>query len=371
VTHGLPEVLVPGAGAIGSNIEAAIADLPVACTFVDRQAYSDENRGVALVSEADIGRPKAAVLAARRRARGRVARALHGDVRYTIRPGLARSLAATIVAVDSATALRDLAEAFWSPPAARGLFLVVTCGGESNGAGWQARAFVPPGLCATCLFGAAEREADRLAQRASCYDTTAPRAAAAAAEAAARGAAAILARWLGGERALAGCRIQRDAGGGEYVIRMPAAPSPGCPVPHPRPDDPLEPREDLGGSVAEVPVARLAERALALAGEQAEIDLGRRALPLGGLYCPCCRALSPAQPLLLPAAQAAARACSCGELPQPLGERHTVGARELLALGPLSLAAWGAAPGDEFSVVGRRRVRLTCRFDWGEIDDDQ
>jgi len=36
----------------------------------------------------------------------------------------------------------------------------------------------------------------------------------------------------------------------------------------------------------------------------------------------------------------------------------------------LSLAAWGAGHGDEFTVAGRKgRVRLCCRFDWRDLDE--
>jgi hypothetical protein len=106
---------------------------------------------------------------------------------------------------------------------------------------------------------------------------------------------------------------------------------------------------------------------MAVAGENADILLGRRALPLGGLYCARCGAFSPASTLLMPAAQSAARPCGCGGTPRPLGERHEVSAREIAAVGNVSLRDWGAGPGDEFLVVGRRRVRLACRFDWTEI----
>jgi len=138
-------------------------------------------------------------------------------------------------------------------------------------------------------------------------------------------------------------------------------------VPH---SESCEPRELLG-AIAEVTVGALAERAIACAGDDAVFLLGRRAVPLLGIYCPNCRTTWPAPLRLLPAAQAA-RACACAAPLRPLGERNAVSARELLvpAVASLSLAAWGAGHGDEFTVAGRKgRVRLCCRFDWRDLDE--
>jgi hypothetical protein len=357
-------VLVVGCGAIGSRLEAH-ADPALALVFADNQRVLPENLGIAAFAEGDLFQEKAEVLAARRRGRGGVACALAGDVRYALRPGLARALAAAVLCLDNPSALRDAAEALWEAGPGELPVLVLTCGAGSE---HQVRLFVRPGPCPVCLFGTAERHADRLAQGVSCVDTTAPRASAAAAEAAAEAGAAVLARWLAGDRTLANCRLQHDAGpGAAYVIRMPAAASPHCPVAH---GGACERAEHLGGTVSAVAVGALAERALARAGDDAAFVLGRRGVPLGGLYCPRCRAMAPAPLLLLPAARAV-RFCGCGEAPRPLAERSTIAARELLApaVASLTLARWGAGHGDEFLVTGRRgRVRLCCAFDWSDMD---
>jgi hypothetical protein len=358
------ELLLAGSGAIGSRVAAALDDLEVALTLLDRETVALENLGIAAFGEGDVGASKAKVLAARRRARGRVARALEGDLRYTFRPGLARAVDAAILCLDNATAILDAALVLWEAPSGL-VVLVVTCGGAKPA--YQVRLCVTGSTCPVCVFGAAEWEADRRAARVSCADTTAPRAAAAAAEAAAQAGLALLASWRAGDWTHANCRIQCDPGGAEYVIAMPA-PRPRCPIPHaPSP----RPIADLGGTIASVTVGALAERAIACVGDDAELLLGRRAVPLAGLYCPRCRAVAPATPFLLPAALAAARPCACGEPLRALGQRHTIGAQELAHLGvaSLSLAAWGAGHGDEFLVAGRRgRARLRCHFDWSELE---
>src|SRR5439155_921952 len=117
------------------------------------------------------GREKAAVLAARRRARGGVGRALVGDLRYTLRPGLARALACAVLCLDNARALRDAADVLWSAGSGPRLVLVLTCGSEAQ---YQIRLFDGLGPCPVCFFGAGERHADRTAEGATCSATAAP-----------------------------------------------------------------------------------------------------------------------------------------------------------------------------------------------------
>src|SRR3989442_4416849 len=85
------ELLIAGCGAIGSRF-AALLGLSARATFADVDHVTPESLGVADYTAADLGREKAAVLAARRRAQGGVGRALIGDLRYTLRPGLTRAL---------------------------------------------------------------------------------------------------------------------------------------------------------------------------------------------------------------------------------------------------------------------------------------
>ena len=358
------EVLVAGCGAIGWYF-AALLDLSDGATFGDVDRVMPENLGVSGFTAEDLGKEKAAVLAGRRRAQGGLGRALVGDLRYTLRPGLARALGCAVLCLDNARAVRDVSEVLWPAGSGHRLVLVLTCGRKAQ---YQVRLLDGLGPCPVCFFGAGERHADRTAEGATCSATSAPRASAAAAEAAARAGAELLARWRAGERSLANCRIQRDAAGAEaYTIRLPAAPSPGCPVPHSGSSDAHEPL----GAIAEVTVGVLVERAIGCAGDDAVLLLGRRAVPLAGIYCPDCRRTHPAPLRLLPAAQAA-RPCGCTAPLRPLGERNAVSARELLvpALASLTLAAWGAGHGDEFVVAGRKgRVRLCCRFEWGDLDE--
>ena len=224
-----------------------------------------------------------------------------------------------------------------------------------------------PGRCPACAFGRVERDAAARALRgAVCAQATAPRASAGSAAAAGAAGARLLGRWLAGDRSVAGCRMQDD-GGGDYRAAMPAEVSPYCTAAH---EDAL-PLVDLGGSVSTVSVGELAERALAHAGHDAAILLGRRSVPLGGLYCPSCHAHWGSPPILMPAAITRPRPCACPATPRPLGERHEIAAHELLALdgGAPSLAAIGAAPGDEFVAAGDAgRVRLRTTFDWHELE---
>jgi len=379
------EVLLAGCGAIGSRFAAGL-DSGAALTCADRQRVAPENVGVGVYDQGDIGAGKAAVVAARHRARGGVARALDGDLRYTLRPGLASALGGAVVCVDNPTALRDVAEMLWASGRHDLPVLVLTCAGQGK-VGWQVRGFVTHGLCPVCLWGDEDRRADRLGLGMSCADTSAPRASAEAAAGAARAAAAILERWRTGEHAIANCRWQYVGSGAEsgserasvadpvpFLIRMPSEVSPRCPVQHHAADTRTgtrDPIEDLGDTIAGVTVGSLAARALAFAGDDAEILLGRRAVPLGGLYCQRCSALAPAPLALLSAPEARRSVCGCGEMPLPLGTRNIVGARELGAseVAAWSLAAWGAGHGDEFMTAGRHgRVRLRCRFDWRELD---
>src|SRR5206468_1069449 len=103
----------------------------------------------------------------------------------------------------------------------------------------------------------------------------------------------------------------------------------------------------------------------------AELMLGRRTVPLGGLYCRACAAVAPAPQLLMPAAAAAWRGCACVAAPRALGERNIVAAGDLLAaaIAPMTLAEWGAGHGDEFLVEGSRgRALLRCSFEWEDLD---
>jgi hypothetical protein len=363
----MSEVLLAGAGAIGSRFEALVGN-DVTLTFADRERVAPENVGVGAFDARDVGAEKVDVLAARRRGRGGGARVLAGDLRYSLRPGLARALDGAVLALDRPAAVRDAAAVLWE--GRPGLpVLVLGCG--ADGGGYQARLFVVGrGACPVCLFGDAERRADRASEGASCGDSSAPRASAGAAGAAANAGARILAGWFAGDPSLAACRVQQDGSGDEFVIRMPDAPTPRCPVPHLAPSEPVV---ELAGGVRTVTLEAMAERALEVAGDDAWISLGRRGIPLCGLYCPRCRTTAPAPPLLLPAAQRAARRCGCDQPLRPLAERATLCVRELLAvdLAPLTLAAWGAGPGEELLVSGSRgQFRLRCDFAWSDLDVD-
>jgi hypothetical protein len=180
-----------------------------------------------------------------------------------------------------------------------------------------------------------------------------------------------MAGWRSGDRSLANCRVQCDPGGAEFVVRMPGDPSARCPVAHDTSERAAGRIIDLGAPIAAVTVAMLATGALTHAGDDAAFVLGRRGVPLGGLYCGSCGTIAPTAPLLLPAARAAWRACACGAPPRPLGQRTTIAVRELLGgdVAALTLAAWGAGHGDEFVAVGSHGcLRLRCTFDWEDID---
>jgi hypothetical protein len=345
----------------------AFDDPEVEIVLADRDRVVAENLEVSAFAPVDLGKEKAAVLASRRRQGGLPSRVLHGELRYTVRPGLVRQLDAAVLCLDNPSAIHDAALVLWEAAPTSLPVFALTCGGADGG--YQVRVFVQPGLCPVCLYGRHERDMDRLGLGVSCTDTSAPRASAAGAEGAARAGAALLGRWLGGEHGLANLRVQRDAGGAAYAIRMPDRVSPSCAV-HAESAAVMNGGEQLGGPIAEVTLADLARRVMERVGGDAEIDLGRRATPLGGLYCSACRRLSPAPFTLLPAAAAAGRTCRCDAPLRPLGERHSLGAAELLepSLARLTLEAWGAGHGDEIVACGSRgRARFRCDFEWRDV----
>ncbi len=361
------EVGLFGAGAIGSRV-AGLLPASIAVTVADAQQVLPENLSTSLFDAADCFRPKAVVTADRRRARGAIARALHGDVRFTVRPGLVRALDAVVLALDNPTAIRDVVEAIWGGAVTGPLLLVLTCGNQSTRGGYQVRCFATGrnASCPVCLWGETERHADRLASATSCDETTAPRASAEAAAAAADAGVRLLLRWLEGDRSVAGGRHQRDSAGPEYVIRMPPHPVPGCPVAH----HPDESRViELDGGIDDLTVGAIVERLIAEAGDDATVLLGRRSIPMLGMECLRCRLVSPAPLRLLPAA-AIERGCSCSEPRRPLATRSQVGARELLApeVAAITLRQFGSGPGEEILAVGRKGVvRLRARFRWSEV----
>src|SRR6185436_13362310 len=130
--------------------------------------------------------------------------------------------------------------------------------------------------------------------------------------------------------------------------------------------------EWLGGPIDRITVGGLASRVLTRAGDDAEILLGRRVVPLGGLFCTACRTFAAAPQRLLPAAFRQ-KICRCARPKiRPLGERTRLGARELLAApeASLTLAAWGAGAGDVFEAVGAKgRVRLGCDLGHHDLDE--
>jgi molybdopterin/thiamine biosynthesis adenylyltransferase len=221
--------VVAGSGAIGSRF-AAHVDRAERVVFLDADRVTVENLGIAAFTERDLGLPKAEVLAERRRATGLSAGALDGELRYVLRPGLVRALDAAVLCLDNASAIRDAADAIWSD-ARPGIPVVVLGCGAADG-GYQARLFRAGGSCPVCLMSDSERRAMGRHGTTGCSAVaTAPRASLHAAEAAAVCGAAVLARFRAGEHDLADCRVQRDgAAGSEYRIRMPATPSPRCPV---------------------------------------------------------------------------------------------------------------------------------------------
>jgi hypothetical protein len=363
------EIGILGAGAIGSHM-ATLLPTEFASTIHDLQLVLPENLPTSSFEPADCFQPKACVAAARRRERGAVSRAVRGDVRYTVRPGWVRALSALVVALDNGTGIRDVVETLWDAAVAQVPLLVATCGNEGTMGGYQIRVFLPARgrLCQCCLWGKAERDADRHGRGASCAVTSAPRASAEAAAAAAAATLRILGRWLDGDRTIVGTRTQCDASGRpEYTIRMPAAPVAGCSVPH---HSPIETPVELDGTVDTLTVGTLAERALATAGADAELLLGRREVPMVGMSCARCGHFAPPLLRLMPAATASPP-CGCDGTLVPLATRSRIGARELAAsdAAPLTLRAFGSAPGEELLAVGSAAtVRLRTRFEWKEMD---
>jgi hypothetical protein len=367
-----PRWLLAGSGAIGSLLEALLpTDLEI--VFADADRVAPENLGIAAFAEGDLHRAKADVLAERYRGRGGLGRALLGDVAYSLRPGLVRTLAGAVLALDGPRAIESATRALWGD-ARPGLPVVALgCGGEGH-EGAQARVFAVPGGCAVCGFGEALRRGAARGDRTSCAAATAPRASAASARSAAALGARLVRGLRAGDETLVHSRFQLDARGLESRVRLPAAPSPRCPVPH---GDPVAAgagagtaRVPLGGGIHEVSVGELAARAVALLGEDAEIVLEGRALPMVGLACRGCGRLSAAPPILLPAAVRSAKACDCLDPLFPLGTRARIGARELLRseARSLLLADWGAGPGDEFTCAGDRgEVRLACDLADGDL----
>jgi len=127
---------------------------------------------------------------------------------------------------------------------------------------------------------------------------------------------------------------------------------------------------DLDGAVDAVTMDTIAARALAVAGDDAEIHFGRRAIPMLGMSCPRCHVVTSALLRFLPVA-ATMRRCDCGSPLVPLATRNRVSARELASsdAAAVTLRALGGAPGDELLVVGSRgAARLRTTFAWKEIE---
>jgi hypothetical protein len=361
------EIGILGVGAIGSHTAHLLATA-FGSTLVDNQSVLPENLATSRFAAADCFRPKAVVAAAYRRACGAVSRAICGDVRYAVRPGLVRALSALVLCLDNPTAIGDVAHTIWDADVTTAPMFILTCGNEATRGGYQVRVFRPgrTRLCPCCLWGSTQRQADRLGRGASCAVTSAPRASADAAEAAADAGLRLLQRWLDGDDGIAGTRTQSDGAGGEYVIRMPAAPVARCWIPHDPRDETLI---ELDGGIDALTTGMLAERALLTIGPDAEFVLGRRAVPMMGMRCPRC-GLVTAAPLRLVPAATPSRQCGCEAALVPFATRSRVGARELAAsdAASLTLRAFGSGPGEEFLAVGAAgAVRLRTRFDWKEV----
>src|SRR6185295_11277562 len=108
-------------------------------TSIDAQLVLPENLATSRFEGDECFQPKAVATAARRRAAGAVARAIHGDVRYVLRPGLVRALAALLVAVDNQAAVRDVVEMVWDAGITGMPLFVLTCGNAGTGGGYQVR----------------------------------------------------------------------------------------------------------------------------------------------------------------------------------------------------------------------------------------
>jgi hypothetical protein len=363
------EVALLGAGAIGSRVAAALPT-EFSSTIVDNQLVSPENLATSCFTPDDCHQPKAHVATARRRERGAVSRAMHGEVRYAVRPGFVRAQSAVLIALDNPSGIRDVVDMLWDAAIAHVPLIIMTCGNATTGGGHQVRAFLPARdrACPCCVWGHVERLADRHGRGASCAVTSAPRASAEAAEGAAVSGLRLLRRWLDGDDSIAGVRTQCDAAGRpEYAIRMPAHPVRGCSVPH---HAQLETGIDLDGTIDTLTVGAIAERALATAGADAEILVGRREIPMMGMSCKHCGTIAP-PPLRLMSAATAAPPCGCPGTLVPLATRSRVGARELASsdAAAVTLRAFGSGPGEELLAVGSAgTVRLRARFEWKELD---
>jgi len=359
-----------GAGAIGSRIARLLDADAVDLLVADAQAVEIDNLGVSAFDAGDVGKAKAAVIAARHRAAGGAAWALAGDVARTVGPGLVAALDAVVLALDNPRALETAARVAWSGARPGTPVVVLTCGGEAR-PGHLVRVLGVPGPCVACDFTSGERrQAQNDLGAAPCRagdDGTAPRAAAEAAESAARAGVDVLRRLLAGERGLVGRRFQRETPDAPaFEARLAPTPSRHCTVAH----APAAPVEMLSGTSRTTALAELAARALSAAGDDATVVLGSRGPALHGLTCGACGVRWPVPPLLLPAARALPHPCRCDAPAVPLGLVTTIAAAELAGRGgeTWTLADWGMAHGDEVLVTGRRgHVRLRCRIDWEEL----
>ena len=358
------KILLAGTGAIGARFAAGLAAGGIELAWVcDGQRVAIENVRVGGFVVDEIGAWKAEVVAERLRRAGVPARALVGEIRDVVRPGLVRAADVVVGALDNAAAIEDLSDVVWSADRLGLPLMLLTCGGD-NFPGYLVRIFAPPLGCPRCRFGRQDVEAVAAAtQTASCAASSAPRASAAAAEAAAEAGLRVLGRLLAGED-LTGLRLQREGDSKEFTAGMSPEIAASCPVPHgARPH-----LASLGGGVGAVTVGTLAGRARALAGADAVLLLGRRGVPAMGLCCPGCHRVWTSPLALLPAAVAHARPCECRGTVQPLGLRSTITAAELAAsdVASWTLAEFGAGPGDEFLVTGEiDTLRLGCELDGG------
>lgn len=358
-------ILLVGCGAIGSRfVELTPAALEVVINDMD--TVGRENLGISTFFATDVGQSKALAATAHRRAKGGRAVALHGELAYRVRPGLLRTVDAVVVALDNPAAIRDVATAIREADV-RCPVLVLTCGGAEGG--YQVRVFESHRRCPCCSFGVTENRADQAGTGTSCADHSAPRAAAHAAQAAAEAGMRVLDAWTAGDRSLANTRLQCDPAGTEYVVRLPAEPAASCPVGHGTRDDETILNIDRG--IANVSLSEIARLGTESLGDDARLDLGRRATPQAGAYCAECGSLAETPSLLLPAALEAARpSCSCEAALLPMGTRSRLDATEWLApqLADLPLSAAGAGPGDEFVFENDRgRVRVRLRLDSDDL----
>jgi len=360
-----------GAGAIGSRAARLLCDDAVDLLVADAQRVEIDNLGVSAFDVGDVGKAKAAVIAASHRAAGGAAWALVGDVARTVGPGLIAALDVVVLALDNPRALETAARVAWSGARPGTPVVALTCGGEAR-PGHLVRVYGVPGPCVACDLTAGERRQAEVDLggapcRAGVDDGAAPRAAAEAAEAAARAGVDLLRRLVAGEPGLVGRRYQRETPDAEaFEARLAPTPSRHCRVAH----APEAPVRMLAGTSRTTLLADLAASARRAAGDDAIIVLGSRGPALHGFVCSACGARWPVPPLLLPAARTLPRQCRCDARAMPLGICTTVAASELARHDDAArtLADWGMAPGDELLVTGvRGHVRLRCRLDWEEL----